>query len=73
MITQHGATYVFVFLANIEGKSIVIHFDGWTSKYDYTTTMDDPALHPVGWFAQRGRKNPKLTQRLQPPKGTYVQ
>ena len=53
----------------IDGERVTIHFDGWTSKYDYVTTMADPELHPVGWFAQCGRNNKKLTPQLQAPKG----
>ena len=51
-----------------DGK-FTVHFDGWTNRYDYVTTMNDPELHPVGWFAQKGKLYSKLNQVLQQPKG----
>jgi hypothetical protein len=50
---------------------MLIHFDGWTSRYDFWTKPDSPDLHPVGFMA-----NPKNshsgTRQLQAPKGTYT-
>ena len=40
---------------------LLIHFDGWTDKYDYWCEPDTPDIHPRGWC----KKNIKS---LQPPK-----
>ncbi|GFS20600.1 lethal(3)malignant brain tumor-like protein 1, partial [Elysia marginata] len=57
---------------NQEAGKVLIHFDGWTKKYDYWTDFSDPDLHPLGYMYERGqqlsrtsRKNPNL----QPPHG----
>lgn len=31
-----------------------IHFDGWSSEYDYWVETDCPDLHPVGWCQKTG-------------------
>ncbi|XP_078679687.1 uncharacterized protein LOC144915298 isoform X2 [Branchiostoma floridae x Branchiostoma belcheri] len=41
---------------------VLIHFDGWTSRYDYWTDIDDPDLHPLGYCKASGI-------RLEKPKG----
>lgn len=30
--------------------SVLIHFDGWTNRYDYWTVRTDPDLHPIGYM-----------------------
>lgn len=47
-----------------EGK-LLIHFDGWTTKYDYWCQPDTTDIHPIGWCAKTGKS-------LQPPKGKYM-
>ncbi len=32
-----------------DGK-ILIHFDGWTDRYDYWTEPTSVDLHPIGWM-----------------------
>lgn len=44
-----------------EGK-LLIHFDGWTSKFDYWCDRTTEDIHPVGWCLEQGKS-------LQPPKG----
>ncbi|XP_052759659.1 uncharacterized protein LOC128202664 [Mya arenaria] len=50
-----------------EDGKVQIHFDGWGDNYDYVTTMDDPALHPIGWMDANKQNNKHLTQMLQSP------
>ncbi|VDI60702.1 Hypothetical predicted protein [Mytilus galloprovincialis] len=51
--------------------SFVIHFDGWTSGYDYVCTPDSTDIHPLGWLYATTHKlgTPSgKTIRLQEPK-----
>jgi hypothetical protein len=41
---------------------IRINFDGWSDKYDYTASLDDPDFFPAGYCQLAG-------QQLQAPKG----
>ena len=34
-----------------DGNKVLIHFDGWTARYDYWTVTTDPELHPIGYVA----------------------
>lgn len=43
-------------------NQILIHFDGWSRHFDYTTTINDLALHPVGFCERKSLK-------LEAPKG----
>ena len=36
-------------------KELLIHFDGWTSKYDYWCKSDSTDIHPVGWCKDYGK------------------
>ena len=49
-------------ITNIRDGKLLIHFDGWTTKYDYWCKPTTPDIHPVGWCARRD-----LT--VMPPKG----
>lgn len=31
-----------------------VHFDGWSSCYDYWIDADSPDIHPVGWCSKTG-------------------
>ncbi|XP_063810596.1 lethal(3)malignant brain tumor-like protein 3 [Pseudophryne corroboree] len=33
---------------------IKLHFDGWSSLYDFWVDADGPDIHPVGWCAKTG-------------------
>ena len=55
-----------------DSGEVLIHFDGWTSKYDYWTMSDSPDLHPIGFMAQRAQDHPEWTPELQAPKGQRV-
>ncbi|XP_069612865.1 lethal(3)malignant brain tumor-like protein 4 [Ranitomeya imitator] len=37
-----------------EENRIKLHFDGWSSLYDYWVDADSPDIHPVGWCAKTG-------------------
>ncbi|XP_044143802.1 lethal(3)malignant brain tumor-like protein 3 [Bufo gargarizans] len=37
-----------------EENCIKLHFDGWSSLYDYWVDADSPDIHPVGWCAKTG-------------------
>ncbi|XP_048241150.1 uncharacterized protein LOC124116403 [Haliotis rufescens] len=51
-----------------EDGQLLIHFDGWTSKYDYWTQPDVKNLHPLGYMAAVGRSNKQYSPKLQAPK-----
>ncbi len=36
-------------IANIKDEQLLIHFDCWTSKYDYWCSPDCVDVHPMGW------------------------
>ena len=46
------------------GKELLIHFDGWTEKYDYWCRADSTDIHPVGWCKTHNKQ-------LQKPKGKF--
>ncbi|KAM9320144.1 lethal(3)malignant brain tumor-like protein 3 [Gastrophryne carolinensis] len=37
-----------------EENRIKLHFDGWSSHYDYWVDTDSPDIHPFGWCAKTG-------------------
>nr|DBA33667.1 TPA: hypothetical protein GDO54_001313 [Pyxicephalus adspersus] len=37
-----------------EENRIKLHFDNWSSLYDYWVDADSPDIHPVGWCAKTG-------------------
>ena len=49
-------------ITDIRDKKLLIHFDGWTSKYDYWCKPTSTDIHPMGWCAKHNKD-------LQPPKG----
>lgn len=49
-------------VAEVKGTQLLIHFDGWSEKYDYWCDRKTPDIHPVGWCTMHGRC-------LQSPKG----
>ena len=51
-------------ITDIMNNELLIHFDGWTNKYDYWCRPDTPDIHPIGWCRENRTK-------LQAPKGTY--
>ena len=55
-----------------DSGEVLIHFDGWTSKYDYWTMPDSKDLHPIGFMAQKARDHSDWTPDLQAPKGQGV-
>ena len=52
----------------LEDGQVLIHFDGWTSRYDYITETTDLDLHPLGWMIHVGHDKPGLNTELQKPK-----
>ena len=49
-------------VTDIKDGKLLIHFDGWTSRYDYWCEPDCTDIHPKGWC--------KLHKKvLQEPKG----
>ena len=52
-------------IADINSKGeLLIHFDGWTSTYDYWCKPDTTDIHPAGWCAKNNKS-------LQAPKGQF--
>lgn len=41
-------------IADTEEHRLKIHFDGWSSEYDYWVETDCPDIHPVGWCQKTG-------------------
>ncbi|XP_025083170.1 uncharacterized protein LOC112557488 isoform X2 [Pomacea canaliculata] len=50
------------------GGQLLIHFDGWSSRYDYWAEYDSPDLHPIGFMAEVGFQIPDIRGQIQPPK-----
>ncbi|XP_035826698.1 uncharacterized protein LOC101848126 [Aplysia californica] len=49
---------------------ILIHFDGWTDRYDYWTNFESADLHPLGYMYHNGKrlaKEKRKNSSLQPP------
>lgn len=59
---KHPSLICVATVADIKDSMLLIHFDGWTSKYDYWCSKESHELHPVGWCKKNGVV-------LQPPKG----
>jgi hypothetical protein len=49
-------------IAAVRGPQVLIHFDGWTDRYDYWTMHDGSTLFPCGYCRVQGMS-------LQAPKG----
>ncbi len=59
---------VFFISAEInKNDQILIHFDGWTKRYDYWTEPGDPALHPIGYIEYLVKSGKSPGARLSPP------
>ncbi|XP_038195027.1 lethal(3)malignant brain tumor-like protein 3 isoform X2 [Arvicola amphibius] len=41
-------------VADTDDHRIKVHFDGWSSCYDYWIDADSPDIHPVGWCSKTG-------------------
>lgn len=52
-------------ITDIRNGQLLIHFDGWTNRYDYWCRPDTTDIHPVGWCKRHGKE-------LQKPKGQYT-
>ncbi|XP_021339283.1 uncharacterized protein LOC110440494 isoform X2 [Mizuhopecten yessoensis] len=49
---------------------LLIHFDGWTKRYDYWTEPESKDIHPIGYMALNANSsNHNYTVELQRPKG----
>jgi hypothetical protein len=49
-----------------------IHFDGWTDRFDYWCTLDDPDLFPAGFMNYIRQKSGwpyKKMSQFDPPRG----
>ena len=49
-------------IADMKDKQLLIHFDGWSSGYDYWCSPESTDIHPKGWCRDHIRP-------LQPPNG----
>lgn len=78
LLKQHEENKVVCQTADIQqereghGGQLLIHFDGWTSRYDYWAEYDSPDLHPIGFMAEVGFQIPDIRGQIQPPKGEYL-
>ena len=79
-------TTCFCTLADVDDETgdLVVHFDGWTSRYDYHCDPTSVDIHPIGWFqhyienesVRSKKKNSdgkvtKYSMELQKPKGNF--
>ncbi|EDV23216.1 uncharacterized protein TRIADDRAFT_58269 [Trichoplax adhaerens] len=48
---------------DVNDNELLIHFDGWTRKYDYTCKSTSTDIHPIGWCENNYHR------QLEPPKG----
>ena len=53
-------------ITEIEGKRLLIHFDGWPQYYDYWCEPDTIDIHPIGWCE-------KYDYLLESPNGKELQ
>uniref|UniRef100_A0A1X7UYJ4 TIR domain-containing protein n=1 Tax=Amphimedon queenslandica TaxID=400682 RepID=A0A1X7UYJ4_AMPQE len=51
-------------ITDINNNKLLIHFDGWSNRYDYWCDPDTVDIHPIGWCASKGI-------HLQPPHGRH--
>jgi Ca2+-binding EF-hand superfamily protein len=56
VVLGHPDTIAVASIIAIEGDNLTIHFDGWNSNHDYTTTADDLDIRPVGTQEARGEE-----------------
>ncbi len=62
---QHPSLVCVASITEIKNGQLLIHFDGWTSTYDYWCEPTSADVHPTGWCQAQSHE-------LQPPKGTEV-
>ena len=43
-------------IIGIEGKRLLLHFDGWNEYYDYWCEPDTVDIHPIGWCEEHGHE-----------------
>nr|XP_033811306.1 lethal(3)malignant brain tumor-like protein 3 isoform X2 [Geotrypetes seraphini] len=57
-----------------EDHRIKVHFDGWSSMFDYWVDADSPDIHPVGWCAKTGHtlQLPMGEERKRAPEGLLL-
>lgn len=78
LLKQHEENKVVCQTADIQqereghGGQLLIHFDGWSSRYDYWAEYDSPDLHPIGFMAEVGFQIPDIRGQIQLPKGEYL-
>lgn len=62
---QHASLVCVATIAEVRNREdLLIHFDGWTTSYDYLCQSDSADIHPVGWCEKNNWK-------LQQPKSEY--
>lgn len=61
---HHPSLVCVATICDVKGSKLLIHFDGWTDKYDYWCDKDSDEIRPVGWCKRNG-------VALQAPKGYH--
>lgn len=51
-------------IAEVRNKRLLVHFDGWSDKFDYWCTADTTDIHPPMWCGKNGK-------RVEPPQGIH--
>lgn len=56
-------------ISDTEDHRLKVHFDGWSSEYDYWVETDCSDLHPVGWCQKTGvpLEYPNAPSEVLPP------
>ncbi|XP_065844588.1 MBT domain-containing protein 1-like isoform X2 [Oscarella lobularis] len=53
---KHPSMVCVAAISRIQDGHLLIHFDGWTEKYDYWCEPSSQDIHPVGWCEKYGYK-----------------
>ena len=51
-------------IVEVRNRRLLVHFDGWSDKYNYWCSPDTTDIHPPMWCGKNGKK-------VEPPYGTY--
>ena len=49
-------------IKEVRKRRLLVHFDGWSDKYDYWCSPDTANIHPPMWYQKK----------VEPPHGMWV-
>eukprot|EP00118_Oscarella_pearsei_P008476 m.43935 g.43935 ORF g.43935 m.43935 type:complete len:351 (+) comp33479_c0_seq24:1041-2093(+) len=53
---KHPSVICVATVAEVRGDQLRIHFDGWSSEYDYWCSKTTTDIHPIGWCQRTNRR-----------------